>query len=248
VAAPTGDVRRRHVADGLVVPVDEGRFCVAIALTAIALCLVGVTTNVVYATSGRSADRFQRFLDVNGEGNLPTWYSVVLLATSAAAVACVAAHHRHRGVGDAAAWWLLAAIVAIMSLDEMVSLHEAAGHVLDERADIPVLGKYAWIAPGAAAAAVAGRVLLRAVHSLGVDVRRRLLHAGGLFVAAALGIEVLEALLLNDGRNYLGDGMHVLTGAQECLEMLAVVLFLRAMLEELRTTPQPAPTTQLSFW
>jgi hypothetical protein len=40
----------------------------------------------------------------------------------------------------------------------------------------------------------------------------------------------------------------VLTGAQECLEMLAVVLFLRAMLEELRTTPQPAPTTQLSFW
>jgi hypothetical protein len=129
---------------------------------------------------------------------------------------------------------VLAAIVAIMSLDEMVSLHEAAGAVIDQRVELPLIGKYAWIVPGAVAAIVAAHALLRAVGSLPAAGRNRVIAAGAVFIGAALGIEVLEALLLNDGRNYLGDGMHVLTGAQECLEMIGVVLFLRAMLDELR--------------
>jgi hypothetical protein len=119
-----------------------------------------------------------------------------------------------------------------------VSLHEAAGVVVSDRVDVPVLGKYAWVIPGTVATFVAARVLLRAVRLLPRIARRRLVGAGMLFIASALGIEVLEALLLNDGHNYLGDGMHVLTGTQELFEMLGVVLFLRAMLGELRRLTQ----------
>jgi hypothetical protein len=225
------------------VSIDVDRLCVALAFGAAVLTVVGVLTNVGYAAADRDPDRFQRFVDVNAEGNLPTWYSVVLMAAAAAAVWAVARERRSLGRADAVAWYGLAAVVALMSLDEMVSLHEAAGHLLDERTDVPVVGKYAWIVPGSAATVAAAWVLLRAVRSLPAVTRQRLIGAATVFIGAALGIEVLEALLLNDGHNYLGDGMHVLTGTQECLEMLGVVLFLRAMLGELRRITDVAPGT-----
>jgi hypothetical protein len=216
------------------VPFDVERVCLALALGAVALTIVGVVTNVSYATMHRAPDRFQRFVDVNGEGNLPTWYSVVLLAASAAAVWTIGQQRRRSRTADASAWCVLALVVAVMSLDEMVSLHEAAGKAISDRVDLPVLGKYAWIVPGGVAAIGAARVLHRAVRSVPPLTRRRLVGAASVFIGAALGVEVLEALLLNDGRNYLGDGMHVLTGAQECFEMLGVVLFLYALLGEVR--------------
>jgi hypothetical protein len=223
-----------HRTAALVVPLDERRACTGLAIGAVALTLVGVLTNTVYALSDRPPDRLQRFLDVDGEGNLPSWYSVVLMALAAVVVALVAAQRRRAEAHDVHAWHLLAAVVALMSLDEMVSLHEATGKLLDDRVDLPVLGKYAWVVPGAAATVVAARVLVRAVRGLPALTRRRLVASASVFIGGALGVEVLEALLLNDGRNYLGDGMHVLTGAQELLEMLGVILFLYALLAELR--------------
>jgi hypothetical protein len=82
-------------------------------------------------------------------------------------------------------------------------------------------------------------VLVRAVHRLPHSTRRQLTTAAAVFIGGALGVEVLEALLLNDGHNYLGDGMHALTGAQEALEMIGVILFLRAVLAELRRATAP---------
>jgi hypothetical protein len=234
VTAPVGGSARQRAQPVLVVPFDVERTCVALALASVALVLVGVVTNIAYATADRAPDRFQRFVDVNAEGNLPTWFSVVLMSAGAVAVWVVAQQRRRSRSADAGAWYALAAVVALMSLDEMVSLHEAAGHVLRNQIDVPVLGKYAWIIPGAVATLFASRVLLRAVGSLPTIARRRLVGAASLFIGAALGIEVLEALLLNDDHNYLGDGMHVLTGAQECFEMLGAVLFLYAVLGEIR--------------
>jgi hypothetical protein len=217
-----------------VVSIDVDRLSLVLAFGAAILTVVGVLTNVGYAAADRAPDRFQRFVDLNAEGNLPTWYSVVLMAAAAAAVFAVAGRRRSLDEADWTTWYGLGAVVALMSLDEMTSLHEAAGHLIDERVDVPVFGKYAWIIPGTVAAIAAGWVLLRAVRPLPTMTRRRLTGAATVFIGAALGIEVLEALLLNDGHNYLGDGMHVLTGTQECLEMLGVILFLRAMLGELR--------------
>jgi hypothetical protein len=225
------------------VTIDVDRLSLALAFGAAMLTVVGVLTNIGYAAADRDPDRFQRFVDLNAEGNLPTWYSVVLMAGAASAVGAVAGRRRSIGRTDWLTWYGLGAVVALLSLDEMVSLHEAAGHLLDDRVDVPVLGKYAWVVPGTVAAVGAGWVLWRAVQSLPPVTRRRLVGAATVFIGAALGIEVLEALLLNDGHNYLGDGMHVLTGAQECLEMLGVILFLRAMLGELRRiTDEDAPS------
>jgi hypothetical protein len=215
------------------VPIDVDRLCLGAAATACVLAAIGVTTNLHYAFSSRSPDALQRYVDVNAEGNLPTWYSVVLLAACAAATCGIAQMHRVAGRrATATPWYALAALVAIMSLDEMTSLHEASGRVLRRYAEVPVLGKYAWILPGTVAAVLVGWVLVVAVRSMTAPARRALALAGALFVGAALGMEVLEALLLNDGRNYLGRSMHLLTGVQELLEMLGAVLFLRVTLRE----------------
>jgi hypothetical protein len=236
VDASTDESPERHRSQHLVLPVNTPRLCAALSMAAVALALVGVATNLYYATTHRESDRLQRFLDVNGEGNLPTWYSVVLLAASAAATALVAAQFATKERDhDSAAWMLLAGLVTVMSIDEMTGLHEAVGKLLDDRVDSLRIGQYAWILPGAVIVIVAARVLKRAVSSCTPRVRRRLTSAAVLFVGAALGIEALEALLVNEDRNVLGDAMHLLTGTQELLEMLAVVIFLGAMLDQIRS-------------
>jgi hypothetical protein len=222
------------------VPVDIDRVCRAAAVAACGLATIGVVTNLHYAFAARPPDAFQRYVDVNAEGNLPAWFSVTLLAGCAAATCAVAQVHRVAGRRSIAApWFALAALVAFVSLDEMTSIHEASGRVLRRYAEVPVLGKYAWILPGAFAAVLVGWVLLVAVRSMTTAGRRSLVFAGGLFVAAALGMELLEAVLLNDGRNYLGRSMHLLTGAQELLEMLGAVLFLHATAREVARLGAP---------
>jgi hypothetical protein len=245
VAASTDETPEQHHAAQLVLPVNTPRLCTSLAMVSVVLTLLSVATNLYYATSHRASDRLQRFLDVNGEGNLPTWYSVVILAAGAAATAAVAArvasrHDEHEH--DAVAWVLLAALITVMSIDEMTGLHEAVGKMLDSNVDQLGIGQYAWILPGAVVVVIAARVLGRAVTSCPPRVRRQLLTAAALFASAALGLEAIEAILVNEHRNVLGDAMHLLTGAQELLEMLAVVLFLRAMLEQAQVTGAPAST------
>lgn len=217
----------------LALPLDVDRLCKAAITVAVGLVLIGVATNLAYTFADRPTDRLQRFLDVNGEGNLPTWFSVVVLTSCGGATWAIAHLHATSGrPAPAAPWYWLTALVALMSLDEMTSLHEGSGHLLRDQAEMPVVGKYAWVVPGAAAAAFVAWVFAVAVRSMPRSRRRPLIFAGGLFIGAALGMEFLEALLLNDGRNYLGRGSHLLTGTQELLEMVGVVLFLRAALHE----------------
>ena len=117
---------------------------------------------------GRQSDpgvkRALRLFDVNKEANLPAWFSSsVLLVSSlvlwATAREKSAVHDRY-----ARHWWVLAAVFRYLSLDELISLHEATSGMIREALDVSDEGalSQAWILHAAPLVGAAVRVGLPA--------------------------------------------------------------------------------------
>jgi hypothetical protein len=233
--------RPSRALDAITIPVDLRRVVARLAVASCALIAVGVVTEFLYDAADRRHDWWFRFVDVNGEGNLPSWFSVLLLGATALLLFAVSHLRRGRGLDAAVAWSLLGWFVVAMSLDEMTSIHEAVGGQIDERVWIPVIAGYGWILPGAVVAAGGAFVGWRALRSLPPHTRRALAAGAAVFVAGALALEVVEAVLTDETGRF-GAGPKLVTGAQELLEMLGTVIVLRVLLHEARRLSALAPS------
>jgi hypothetical protein len=222
---------------GIVLPFDPRPITAVAAVISVLLVVVGVTVALVYDSRNRATDRWLELVDVNGEANIPTWFSVTLLSAGAVAVAAVATRSRRRAQPDAAAWSFVALFLTAMSIDEMVGLHESVGGEVDDVVAFPLIGGYGWLVPGTLIGLVGAAVLWRAVVPLPAHPRNAIVLSIGLFGAGAVGLEVVEAMITDEDTT-VGTEFFLVTGAQELLEMLGATLFLRTMLIELqrRTT------------
>ena len=90
---------------------------------------------LLYFFSRRAKDFIPRpllnFFDLNGEQNLPSWYSASQLALIGGLLIAFAALHLRRGARAAWSVLLAGAAFCFLSLDEMTSLHEHFGYWLD---------------------------------------------------------------------------------------------------------------------
>jgi hypothetical protein len=228
---------------GIDARVDANRLAYALVGVATALVVFGVGTNLVYAKIDRPNDEFQRLFDVNAEANIPTWFSTVVLFAVALVIAGIAALRRRGNEPDAASWSYFTALVFVMSLDELAGLHEAVGDVIDRNVDLPVIGGYGWVVAGAAVVVVSALALRAVFRGMPRSTARHAVIAAVVYVTGALGVEVLEAVFVND-TNRIGAGVHVLTGAQEGLEMLGAILALRVLLVHLQRLSIPGSTAR----
>jgi hypothetical protein len=166
------------------------------------------------------------FADLLVEHNLPTWWSVALLATAALAHFATFVAARNAGAPGAPYWLVTAAVLAFLSLDDQSQLHERSEElgrlVAGETGDFP----FYWLIPGA----LAGLGVAVAVTMLAVRVRARaraLLIGGiGLMLAAGLGLEVVQGLFMAAGNEGIGFvvGYHV----EELTEDVGVILLIGA--------------------
>lgn len=167
-----------------------------------------------------------RWFDVNSERNVPTaWSAFLLLGSAVTAALLVLARSRGR-----LGWLLVSAVAAYLALDEGLELHERLNDVGRTLTDDRV--HFAWVVPGAVAAAAVGLVLLRQLRSQSAEVRRRLVLAGVVYLSGAVVVEVVSGQVLRavgGGRAYV-----LVTSLEEGLEMAGAALLLAALLCELR--------------
>lgn len=204
---------------------------------------VDVTDDVVPEGPGPARgvlDILTRWLTLDAETSVSTWFSVALLLALAWAFAVVAVLHRAAGA-PAGRYWLLAAVVLYLSVDESVSVHEEFGRVTGQFVSRAELGTFTWVVPGALLALAVGALLLRTARGLPPRLRRRLLVAGAVYLGAALLLEALsgttkEAVCASGACGEAGvDAPYtVVSTVEECLEMTGVLLALRAALLQLR--------------
>jgi hypothetical protein len=198
-----------------------------------ALALAGalvVAHFVALAVLGSGA-AIPQAIRLGGELNIATWFSSALHLANAGLLALVAATAPRR---ERARWILLAVAVAVVSMDEVSANHEQVGHLLHTRFGTSGFLTYAWIVPAmilvAVVAVVCGRTVLRRPGG------RIVALAAAVFVAGAVGVEAVEGWWF-DSTGTADDVVHVaLSGIEEAMEMLGLILALTGLLRIARGT------------
>jgi len=182
-----------------------------------------------------------RWVDLDEEANLPTWYSAFSLLTCSALLGMIAWMTNKLGRGHQAAWIGLSVLFLYLSLDEATALHEtvlaavvtkyagAAERLLPQSTHVAP----GWVIAGAALVLSIGAMYVRFLFTLPTTTRWLFIMSGVLFVSGGLGMEVI-------GAGYDADHGHadlryaLIVAFEEGGEMAGVALFLYALLGHIR--------------
>lgn len=215
-------------------------------LTVLALTLAGLGARFIRYVWGDEGLLLHllRLFDVGAEASIATWYSSFALLLSSALLAVIAALNRRRGDRYTAHWIVLSVIFLLLSMDEVVHMHEVAGgeEVRSFVHDLTGLTPggftyFFWVVPGAAFALVVLITYLRFLIDLPGATRRLFLVAGALFVLGALGMEMLSARVVSvygtENWDSVGGIPKIIVGVQtsieELFEMMGIVIFIHAL-------------------
>jgi hypothetical protein len=190
----------------------------AFATVGAAVAFIGAITGADYMLG------FKRLLDLNGERNLPTWFSSAILLTAAALLAGIAADKArpHRN-----AWIFLSAVFVFLSLDEEASIHEMSNAPLRALLHAGPALYFPWIIFGLALAALVLAVEWRLLRALPRKTAMSFVGSGAIYVMGAVGFEELAAPLY--ARHAHPVTQAALLVCEESLEMIGVALFIVAL-------------------
>jgi hypothetical protein len=179
---------------------------------------------------------FKRLFDLNGEINIPTWYTGFLWQL--AAICCYQLSkidRRYTGRFPNAYFWIAIGLISLfLSLDEVAQIHEGIGGIADAHGmRLPV---YNWIPFGLGFFALVGACLIRFVLGLPRQTCLTILTSGMVFITGAVGFESLGSLVsLGTLHDFpLGLSWHKEIAIEEFLEMAGVILLVAALHLHLR--------------
>lgn len=203
-------------------PVDDARVP---ARRVIRVLVVGVlllnVANAASIAAGAGTAR-TKYLLLALERNPSTWFSAAILGLAGAAAWAIG-----RGRADVGIWNVVAAIFAVLSLDEVATFHEWLGAV----PGIPGIGSRGWVGAGLLLAAIVAARLLRWALSLEATLQLALFLGGAVFLTGAVGFEVISG---NRQASHGTDAVYwTLATVEENLEMLGVLVVLRGLLRHL---------------
>ncbi|MGI9309430.1 MAG: hypothetical protein ACR2P6_09215 [Gammaproteobacteria bacterium] len=166
--------------------------------------------------------------DLGSEKNFPTFYAALALLFSGLLLAAIGSASWQENDKDYKFWFVLAAIFAVLSVDEMIRLHE---HLIDpfrSAFNFSGLLYYAWVVPyglaGLALLLVYSRFLLRLPRRTAA----LMVIAGTVFVCGAIGMEMLGGAVSEAQGNE--NVLYVtLQTIEEMLEMIGIVIFIYAL-------------------
>lgn len=205
------------------------------------LMLVHVGFKVLFFATGHDQVLgLAPLFDLNQEASVPTFFAAAALiasALAAAAVASASARPRLR-----AAWIFATLCLTFMAVDEGAGLHDRLAIPLQQRLGTTDMFFIGWLPVYVGIVAVVGALLLPLVRAIPRRTAVRLVVAGAVFLACAMGIEMIESKLM-----YAATGGAPLATLdfqafgwkpsyifwvtlEETGEMLAVALALRALL------------------
>jgi len=169
-----------------------------------------------------------RLFDLNGDANIPTWYSSSLLLLCALLLAIIG--HAQKGHHDLYArhWQVLALIFLYISLDEAARIHKLT-MPLREAVRLPGLLYDAWAIPGGGILLILGFFYPRFLVALPAKTRRLFVVAESVYVSGAMGVEMVEGSLagLYREQRFL---LLILANIEEIGEIVGTALFLYALL------------------
>ncbi|HET9582246.1 MAG TPA: hypothetical protein VFP76_05480 [Gemmatimonadota bacterium] len=195
------------------------------------IVVANVVAGLVQMVTGQPVPNI---VDVAREVNLPTWYSSILLILAAALAALAGKSEKMVGGPHILHWWGLALVMALISIDEMLTFHEWGDELVPGWMTRPFgewIQVHPWVLLGLPLVALFVILYLPFVSDLPARTRRWIVAGGAVYVAGALGGESLHGVI----NTYHGGGVFTSLAVllEETLEMVGIVVFIHGLLTHL---------------
>lgn len=219
----------------MIIPVPAARLRRALTILVVVFIALSYGGAVLkHSYHSRVGDLLVRIFNVGDETSIPNWYSSVALAGSAALLACVAATLRARKeTKDLTAWAALSAIFALLSLDEIVGMHELFSEHLHEYLHTSGAFRFAWAFPALVLVLFVGATYLPMLSRLTLRRRVQFIVAGLIYVGGAVGMEMVGSKVFSAAGDKITPMYIVCNHLEEFMEMFGIVLFNAALIEHL---------------
>lgn len=158
----------------------------------------------------------REILDMDEEESFATWFSSIFLFISSILLFSIA--HSKENDAYARHWYGLALGFCLLSVDEVVGVHETFNTITE----------VAWTVPATWVILIIFLIYLKFLFHLPPAARKQFLIAGSVFLGGGLLVEHLADFYVEafDMDNF---GYQMLTAFEEFLEMAGVVLFIKAL-------------------
>ncbi|HWF59143.1 MAG TPA: hypothetical protein VN666_02380 [Nitrospira sp.] len=202
-----------------------------LAATTLFLLSVSIAGQLAKYALGQQVYRFNRLFYVDFEGNIPTFFSSILLILASSLLWFITVLKKSSQDPYRRHWAILAFIVLFMAVDEAVGLHE----LLDKVRWVPGHRKgglfhYGWVLFGMAMVIAVAFSYLRFFFALPARTRMQFFTAAAVFVSGAIGVEVLAG---NYSASHGGEEslqFSMFATVEEGLEMAGVIVLINALL------------------
>ena len=172
--------------------------------------------------------------NVSQEQNIPTLFSVLLLITCSTLLSLIFYLHHRQETGLKMYWATLATGFVYLAIDEFTELHENVGILFK-----PLIGSYShgllyysWVIPAFALIIFLAVFYSSFLFKLPKTTRVNFIVAGIIYITGLIGIEMLGGHYHElHGRQNLTYSL--ISTLEESLEMLGLILFIRALLDYL---------------
>ena len=183
-------------------------------------------------------ESYIRLFNINGEANIPAWFSSCILLLSSFLLGLIAICKKMNRDSYILHWSVLSFIFLCLSLDETAILHEMSVKPLRSIFHLGGFFYYGWIIPAGIAVVVTGLAYLRFLINLPQKTKRLFLIAACIFVGGAIGLEAFSGLyddMFNQGRIVSDDFVIIFETIEEFMEMTGTVIFIYSLLDYLNS-------------
>ena len=217
-----------------VVTIDPRGVALVLGLVAAALTLLSwaVLASRYFLDRGRLFGAVGLF-DVDVENSVSTFFQAALLVCCAALLFLTAREERRRRGSHVTVWLADAGVFAYLAVDEASTIHELLIVPIDRALDVGGFLSFGWVIPFGVLVLAFVAINLRLLRTLDGSTRRRFLIAGALYVAGAIGMEMIGGRW-SDVHGFDNAVYRMLmTTPEETLEAAGLVLFVFALLDRL---------------
>jgi hypothetical protein len=162
--------------------------------------------------------------DLNKERNFPSYYSSMGLFATTVLGLWIGRWKKNAGDPFWKHWVGLGYVFLLLSVDEMISLHEWFSVLLHDQYHPTGWFQYPWVIPAIVFVAVFAGSYLKMLAALPRPLAKAMVICGAVFVTGAVGFEMLEAKWASTYGNH-GYFFWFLTQIEEILEMYSIAFF-----------------------
>ena len=168
--------------------------------------------------------------NMDREFNIPTLFSSTIMLACAYTLNEIKQTSKELRSKD---WGLLSKIFVFLAIDELFQIHEIF-IIPDLRPYLsPALGS-TWVMPYTALVIYLGWRFSKFLRSLEKYTRQKFLQSAGIFLSGAIGMEIVGSYLVRAGIIRLHSIWYgSITGLEELLELLGLIIFLTALANHL---------------